>query len=112
MNLQQLQILDAIVHSESLHQAAQRLHKTQPALSSALKKLEHECGFALVDRSQYRLQLTTAGQRFYLQAQQVLSQAQQLYSLARHLSTGVDLQAKLIHCLHRILIRFTQPLWA
>jgi len=25
---------------------------------------------------------------------------------------GVDLQAKLIHCLHRILIRFTQPLWA
>jgi hypothetical protein len=24
----------------------------------------------------------------------------------------VDLQAKLIHCLHRILIRFTQPLWA
>lgn len=26
--------------------------------------------------------------------------------------SGVDLQAKLIHCLHRILIRFTQPLWA
>jgi chromosome segregation ATPase len=25
---------------------------------------------------------------------------------------SVDLQAKLIHCLHRILIRFTQPLWA
>jgi hypothetical protein len=34
--------------------------------------------------------------------------------LARTLSIAwtVDLQAKLIHCLHRILIRFTQPLWA
>ncbi|WP_337840999.1 LysR family transcriptional regulator [Rheinheimera sp.] len=90
MNLQQLHILDAIVHSDSLQQAAQKLHKTQPALSMALKKLEQECGFALLDRSQYRLQLTAAGQRFYLQAQQVLQQSHQLKSLARHLSAGAE----------------------
>ena len=90
MNLQQLQILDSIVHCESLQQAAQKLHKTQPALSMALKKLEQDCGFALLDRSQYRLQLTPAGQRFYLQAQQVLQQSHQLKSLARHLSSGAE----------------------
>lgn len=32
--------------------------------------------------------------------------------LALKIALDVDLQAKLIHCLHRILIRFTQPLWA
>jgi len=35
-----------------------------------------------------------------------------LLTEVRGLLVGVDLQAKLIHCLHRILIRFTQPLWA
>jgi DNA-binding transcriptional LysR family regulator len=45
MNLTQLYILDAVASSESLLQAAVKLHKTQPALSMALKKLEQECGF-------------------------------------------------------------------
>ena len=42
MNLTQLYILDAVASSESLLQAAVKLHKTQPALSMALKKLEQE----------------------------------------------------------------------
>lgn len=90
MNIQQLTILDAIVHCESLQQAANKLHKTQPALSMALKKLEQDCGFALLDRSHYRLKLTSAGERFYLQAQQVLRQSHELASLARHLSSGAE----------------------
>ena len=58
MKLNQLQILDAIVQSASLSAAALKLHKTQPALTLAIKSLETKIGFALLDRSQYRLQLT------------------------------------------------------
>jgi DNA-binding transcriptional LysR family regulator len=90
MNIASLQILEAISQSDSLQQAALKLHKTQPALSMALKKLEQQCGFTIVDRSAYRLKLTTAGARYFQQAQQVLHQTAQLKSLARHLSQGAE----------------------
>lgn len=90
MNLTSLQILEAISHSDSLQQAALKLHKTQPALSMALKKLEQQCGFTIVDRSAYRLKLTPAGARYFQQAQQVLHQTAQLKSLAQHLSQGTE----------------------
>ncbi|MCT6699542.1 LysR family transcriptional regulator [Rheinheimera sp. 4Y26] len=90
MNLTSLQILQAISQSDSLQQAALQLHKTQPALSMALKKLEQQCGFTIVDRNHYRLRLTEAGQRFYQQAQQLLHQHAQLKSLAKHLSRGAE----------------------
>ena len=64
MNLNQLTILDAIVQSSSLSQAAVTLHKTQPALTLAIKKLESELGFELLDRNQYRLCLTEKGRIF------------------------------------------------
>jgi DNA-binding transcriptional LysR family regulator len=90
MNIASLQILEAISQSDSLQQAALKLHKTQPALSMALKKLEQQCGFTIVDRSAYRLKLTPAGARYFQQAQQVLHQTAQLKSLARHLSQGAE----------------------
>jgi DNA-binding transcriptional LysR family regulator len=90
MNIASLLILEAISHSDSLQQAALKLHKTQPALSMALKKLEQQCGFTIVDRSEYRLKLTPAGARYFQQAQQVLHQTAQLKSLARHLSQGAE----------------------
>ena len=65
MNLTALSILETISQSDSLQQAALKLHKTQPALSMALRKLEQQCGFALVDRSAYRLKLTPAGERYF-----------------------------------------------
>lgn len=90
MNIASLHILEAISQSDSLQQAALKLHKTQPALSMALKKLEQQCGFTIVDRSHYRLRLTPAGLRFYQQAQQLLHQNAQLKSLAKHLSRGAE----------------------
>lgn len=90
MKLHHLKVLQAIAQADSLQQAAIRLHKTQPALSMAIRQLEQECGFTIVDRSQYRLRLTDAGQRFYQQALQVLQQTSQLESLSRHLSQGFE----------------------
>jgi DNA-binding transcriptional LysR family regulator len=90
MKLHHLKVLQALAQADSLQQAATRLHKTQPALSMSIRQLEQECGFTIVDRSQYRLRLTEAGQRFYQQALQVLQQASQLESLSRHLSQGFE----------------------
>lgn len=90
MNLSTLAILEAIYNSDSLQQAAHKLHKTQPALSMALRKLEQQCGFTIVDRSAYRLKLTAAGARYFQQAQQVLHHSAQLKSLAKHLSQGAE----------------------
>jgi DNA-binding transcriptional LysR family regulator len=56
----------------------------------ALRKLEQQCGFAIIDRSAYRLKLTSAGARYFQQAQQVLHHSAQLKSLARHLSQGAE----------------------
>lgn len=90
MKIHHLKVLQALAQADSLQQAASRLHKTQPALSMAIRQLEQECGFTIVDRSQYRLRFTDAGQRFYQQALQVLHQTSQLESLSRHLSQGFE----------------------
>lgn len=90
MNLQQLKILQALACHDSLQQAATSLHKTQPALSMAIRQLERSCGFTIVDRSQYRLRLTEAGERFYQQVKVVLQQVSELESLSRHLAAGFE----------------------
>lgn len=88
MTLEQLRVLQKIVELGTLKAAAQALHKTQPALSMAIKKLEQQYGVELLDRSNYRLVLTPQGKIFYRQAKVLLLGAQQLESLGKHLSQG------------------------
>ena len=97
MTLEQLQTLRCIVEHGSLKLAAQALHKTQPALSMAIKKLEAEYGFDILDRSGYRLSLTFAGKVFYQKAQELLLNAEQLRSLGKHLATGNEALIRLAY---------------
>ncbi len=50
---------------ESLYRAAFKIGLSQPALSTAIKKLEEELGFALFDRSVNGIRLTIRGRTFY-----------------------------------------------
>ena len=50
MTLESLRCLCAIVETRSFRAAAERLHRSQPAVSQALKVLEREAGHALIDR--------------------------------------------------------------
>lgn len=94
MKIQQLQMLDAVADSGSLQGAAEHLHRTQAAVSMALKKLEEHAGFPLFDRSGYRLLLTPRGEQFLRQAREVLRQQQRLQSLTQQLQTGAEPQLR------------------
>ena len=90
MTLDQLKILDAIVRTGSFRGAAESLYRTQPTLSVAIRNLEAELGFSVLDRSQYRPVLTQGGERIWRQARRVLAQMEELESLGQVLASGVE----------------------
>ena len=65
MDLQLLGAFKAVVEEGSFSAAGQRLRRTQPAVSIALKRLETELGEKLIDRSSKSVVLTDAGKAVY-----------------------------------------------
>src|SRR6516225_4991607 len=61
MELYSLQVFSTVVAERSFSRAADRLLRTQPAVSLALQRLEAELGEKLIDRSAKDLVLTDAG---------------------------------------------------
>lgn len=90
LTYEQLVVLHAIVAEGTFRGAAERLNKSQSAVSHMLKKLETEIDFALLSREEYRPKLTQAGEVFYRQATRVMQQMQQLGSMAKSLGTGQE----------------------
>jgi DNA-binding transcriptional LysR family regulator len=78
MEIYQLRSFAAVAEVGHLTRAAERLHISQPALSSQIKALEDELGLALFERTPVGMALTSAGRRLLTQAQSVLSAAQAL----------------------------------
>lgn len=74
MELMQLEMFIAVAEERSVRKAAERVYRTQPAVSLALQKLEGELGTTLLDRSRQRgCQLTAAGEVLYAYASQIIS---------------------------------------
>ncbi len=95
MTLDQIRTLCCIVETGTLKQAAEQLHKTQPALSMALKKLESEYGFEILNRDSYRVSLTEEGKLFYRKSKDLIRSASQLNSLGKHLGAGCESKIRL-----------------
>jgi LysR family hca operon transcriptional activator len=72
MEFKQLEMFVAVAEERSVQRAAERVFRTQPAVSMAVRKLEHEIGSPLFDRVRRRLDLTPAGERFCAYARQLL----------------------------------------
>ena len=62
MDLAELQVFLAVATERSFSRAATRLHRTQPAVSQAIKRLEDELDERLFDRSSKDGRLTEAGE--------------------------------------------------
>jgi DNA-binding transcriptional LysR family regulator len=73
MELMQLEMFVAVAEEHSVRKAADRVYRTQPAVSLALNKLEHEIGTTLLERSrQHGCHLTQAGEALYTYASRII----------------------------------------
>src|SRR5258707_9568774 len=73
MDLFQLEVFLTVAREGSFSRAAEKLYRTQPAVSQAIRKLEREVGESLFDRSSRDGTLTDAGQMLQEYAQKLLN---------------------------------------
>ncbi|MGH9416241.1 MAG: LysR family transcriptional regulator [Terriglobales bacterium] len=78
MNLADLETLLAVARERSFSRAAEKMRRTQPAISLAIQRLERACGEALLDRSTKPARLTEAGALAARRAEQMLRQRAEL----------------------------------
>jgi len=83
---EQLVVLHAIVTEGTFRGAAERLNKSQSAVSHMLKKLETQIDIVLLSREEYRPTLTPAGEVFFRQATRVMQQMKELNIVAKNLN--------------------------
>jgi DNA-binding transcriptional LysR family regulator len=82
MDINQLEVLVAVAQEKSFSRAAEILHRTQPAVSQAIRRLEQEVGEKLFDRSSKDGTLTAAGEV-------LLDYARQMLNLRRSAQTAI-----------------------
>ncbi len=85
MDINQLEVVVAVAQEKSFSRAAETLHRTQPAVSQAIRRLEAELGEPLFDRSSKDGTLTAAGVVLLEYAQQMLNLRQHAHSALREL---------------------------
>jgi DNA-binding transcriptional LysR family regulator len=73
MELSQLEVFLAVAREHRFSRAAEKLYRTQSAVSQTIRKLENELGEALFDRSSREGVLTDAGQVLYEYAERLLN---------------------------------------
>lgn len=90
VKLQQLRYFVLVADLKSYHAAAERASRTQPAISLAIRELEHKLGEALFERGN-KAELTPFGEQCYPQAKALLehyTRAVDQMSMAAERRTG------------------------
>ena len=85
MQLADLTAFLVVASERSFSAAARKLHRTQPAVSQAIRRLEDELGERLFDRSSRDGSLTEAGQLLQDYAQRLVGLAGEAESAVREL---------------------------
>lgn len=88
MNLEALRCFCAVIEEGSFRAAADRLHRSQPAISQQVKSLEKELGQVLLERKTCRM--TPMGSLLYDRARHILNETE---GLARELEDFDEAQA-------------------
>lgn len=76
MELRQYQYFVTIAELMSFSKAAKVLHISQPSLSNAIKNLENEIGFQLLERNTRMMRLTEGGEILYERALHLLAESE------------------------------------
>ena len=71
MDLRDLRYFETIAELQHLGRAAEVLHRTQPALTGCIRRLEQACGAPLFEKDGRGIRLTSAGRVLYRWAQRV-----------------------------------------
>ena len=115
MELMQLEMFVAMVEEGNFHRAAERVFRTQPAVSMAVRKLEREIGAQLFDRSnRSAYTLTDTGELLYGHARRLLRMRDETTAAIEQLrscqsggvriganeSTSLYLLPRLLHSFH------------
>ena len=85
MDLNALKIFLSVAHERSFSRAAAKVHRTQPAVSQAVRRLEVELGEQLFDRSSKNGTLTEAGKMLQNYGQRLVRLAEETESAVREL---------------------------
>ncbi|MEO6212882.1 MAG: LysR family transcriptional regulator [Vicinamibacterales bacterium] len=85
MQLQDLNVFLAVAEERSFSKAAHRLHRTQPAVSQGIRRLEEEFGARLFDRASRTGVLTEAGVLLREHAMRLLRLASEAEAAVREL---------------------------
>ena len=91
-DLKAIEALDAIARYGGFARAAVKLHRVQSAVSHQIAKLETQLGLRLLDRDDYRVRLTPAGEAILAEGRRLLAQAERVCAVARQLSDGWEPQ--------------------
>jgi DNA-binding transcriptional LysR family regulator len=84
MEFMQLEMFVAVVEERSFARAAERVFRTQPAVSIGLRKLEEQLGTSLLDRSSRTAhRLTPAGEFVYESASRMVALKKEALSMLR-----------------------------
>jgi LysR family hydrogen peroxide-inducible transcriptional activator len=81
MTLIQLKYIIAVDNFRHFAEAADNCHVTQPTLSMQLRKLEHELGVQLFDRSKQPVIPTESGKEVIAQARKIIAEADALHNI-------------------------------
>ena len=95
MEMQQIQYFIQIAELENISKAAEKLHISQPSLSSSLQRLETDPRYSVFDRNGKRISLNEHGKRFLENARQILN-----------LVADSKLPGQSTHCSGRLSIAF------
>jgi DNA-binding transcriptional LysR family regulator len=114
MDLAELNVLLTVARERSFSRAAQKLFRTQPAVSIAIRKLEDEIGEPLFARGARSGQLTDAGRLLVGYAERMLNLRDEIRRAVDDLRSGgrgelsLGVNESSIHALLPVLARYRQ----
>ena len=95
MELRHLRYFQAVAEELNFSRAAKRLHVAQPALSRAVKQLEHALGAQVLERTRHHVRLTPAGAVLLRETAGLLQYVEEAIRRVRRTAAGEEGELRL-----------------